>query len=661
MKKGIAVDIGNFYLVAAECSDNGIKIIQSSSAQRLIPAIILLSSQRLLVGDRAKELSIQHPQETVSNLKTLIGLPYRSELRSSIEKSSQFVLGPIQNGLTSVEIQYDNVFTQIHIEQYIAFILRSVAIHAEITNFDFTNLFFVTEPWWGQVQRQIILNACNIAGIRISQMVNSTTAAAINYACDFPKIIPNNTHQKTICAFVDFGDSSVTFSLIEYTQKRISVIAHVSDETLGGSSFTDEFVKLLCLKTIEKYKFDPSKYERSMRRFRDEAEKVKKSLSINTSMKFECQSINDRDISFIISRNEFEKCCEKLISNLEIPINELLSYGQPEFVEICGGAARPPFIRAKLEQLFKCDVRQTMNPDECNAMGAVRLYKKHINIFDVISQPFLMQYKNKMNTLSTETIFKVNSPFPYTEKKTITTSSNINIICGSSIFATIHLTNKKDTIQITFNLDSYGMLHVASITKEGSKQSVDYHYIDRYEISEQEIINMQNFQKEVEEREEDSEKAEQLRGQLEVDLMHSENEEAKLWFEQNEFNLLPSEEYQNWINILKNKTSSKQQTTILNKNSKQYYNHPYSNNNENNKLTSNDSPVQIKPQLSTVELLKRCNNLLDKIYDMHSKEALMVANDAIDIIQLISTPGKDVDLLDIQRRLNVLESKIAVL
>ena len=660
MKSGVSIDIGNLFLVSASCSAGGIKIVQSSSAQRLIPATIILSNQRMLVGDRAKELALQYPREAVSRIKSLIGLPYRSELRSSIEKSAQFVLGPIKNGLTAVEIEYDGMFTQVQIEQYIALITKSILKQAEITNIESANIFFVTEPWWGQVQRRVILNACSIAGVRISQMVNSTTAAAINYACDFPKIIPNNSHQKTVCAFVDFGDSSVTFSLIEYTQKRITVIAHVSDSTLGGSSFTDKFVELLCEKTIEKYKFDPSKFERSMRRFREEAERVKKALTVNTTMKFECQSINDRDVTFIVSRSEFEKCCEKLLRKLEMPINELLSFGRPEFVEICGGSARPPFIRAKLEKLFNCEVRQTMNPDECNAMGAVRLYKQHFNIFDVISQPFIMQYKNIAGAPTVDTIFKVNSPFPYTEKKTISTTSNISIICGSSVIGTIHLDNKRDPIQITFNLDGFGMLHVASITKENSKQSVEYSFTSRFEISDQEIMHMKHFQDEVEKREEDSEKAEQLKGQLEVALMQSDNNDAQNWYEQNELDLLPSQEYQYWLNVVQNKINTRQKAKEeMNSYSFNHLSNPIKN--ENNKSASNDTPKKIKPQLSNVELLRRCNILLDKIYDKHSREALMMANDAIDIIQLISTPGKNVDLLDIQRRLNVLETRITEL
>lgn len=104
----------------------------------------------------------------------------------------------------------------------------------------------ITVPvYFGQKQRQALLDAAEIAGINVLSLVNENTAAAIQYGIDLDYVADTT---KTV-VFYNMGSSSTQISLVKYssylekvgktnkTHGQFEVIASDWDENLGGLHF----------------------------------------------------------------------------------------------------------------------------------------------------------------------------------------------------------------------------------------------------------------------------------------------------------------------------------------------------------------------------------------------------------------------------------------
>lgn len=81
-------------------------------------------------------------------------------------------------------------------------------------------------------ERQALVDACEIAGLKCLRVINESTAIAYNYGFFRKNDLP--TEGERIVAFVDMGHSKTTVTIAAFKQKECRVIVHRSDRNLGG-------------------------------------------------------------------------------------------------------------------------------------------------------------------------------------------------------------------------------------------------------------------------------------------------------------------------------------------------------------------------------------------------------------------------------------------
>jgi molecular chaperone DnaK (HSP70) len=161
-------------------------------------------------------------------------------------------------------------------------------------------------------------------------------------------------------------------SVCRVCKVKVTVASFAYDENLGGSHFTIALADFLSQKIGASFSVDPLKNKRSALRFNRAVETLKRNLSINPVVYFE---LPDSEVSFPVKRTEFEQQIGPLLPRIEPPVQQALQLAgvQKEdlfAIEILGGASRVPAVRAELQRILGREPTQSLNPDECFAVGA---------------------------------------------------------------------------------------------------------------------------------------------------------------------------------------------------------------------------------------------------------------------------------------------------
>jgi heat shock protein 5 len=145
----------------------------------------------------------------------------------------------------------------------------------------------VTVPaYFNDAQRQATKDAGVIAGLKVERIINEPTAAAIAYGLD------KKGSEQTILVY-DLGGGTFDVSLLSIEDGVFEVLATSGDTHLGGEDFDNRIREYLMKQFKKKANSDPSKDLKAMAKLKREAEKAKRALSSQTSVRIEIENFFD--------------------------------------------------------------------------------------------------------------------------------------------------------------------------------------------------------------------------------------------------------------------------------------------------------------------------------------------------------------------------------
>uniref|UniRef100_A0A672LKT9 Hypoxia up-regulated protein 1 n=1 Tax=Sinocyclocheilus grahami TaxID=75366 RepID=A0A672LKT9_SINGR len=263
----------------------------------------------------------------------------------------------------------------------------------------------ITVPaYFNQAERRAVLQAANIAGLKVLQLINDNTAVALNYGVFRRKDI-NSTAQNIL--FYDMGSGSTTATIVTYqtvktkesgTHPQLQIRGVGFDRTLGGFEMElrlrDHLAKLF--NEQKKSKKDVRENLRAMAKLLKEAQRLKTVLSANAEHMAQIEGLmDDIDFKAKVTRSEFEALCEDLFDRVPGPVKEALaaaemSMDEIEQVILVGGSTRVPKVQdVLLKAVGKEELSKNINADEAAAMGAVYQAAALSKAFKV--KPFLVR------------------------------------------------------------------------------------------------------------------------------------------------------------------------------------------------------------------------------------------------------------------------------
>ena len=327
------------------------------------------------LGESAKTQEITNLKNTVNDIKRLLG---RSFSDPDVQIEQQYVTAPLVdvNGQVGAEVNYLGNKEKFSAVQLVAMYLSKIKQTAsEELKMPVSDICISVPPWFTDVQRRALLDAAEIAGLKVLRLINDTTAAAVGWGITKLDLPAPEEQPRRVC-IVDIGHSNYAASVVEFKKGELVVKSTAWDCHFGGRDFDKALVDHLAKEFKAKYKVDIYTHPRAMARTVAAAEKTKKILSANQQAPVNIESLmNDIDASAMITRPEFEALLEPLLTRTAGPLEQALAQAKLtkediDVIEIVGGGSRVPALKERIQEFFGKNLSYTMNADEAIARGA---------------------------------------------------------------------------------------------------------------------------------------------------------------------------------------------------------------------------------------------------------------------------------------------------
>merc|ERR1712004_282496 len=224
--------------------------------------------------------------------------------------------------------------------------------------------------YFNDAQRQATKDAGVIAGLTVMRIINEPTAAAIAYGMD------KKEGEKNVLVF-DLGGGTFDVSLLTIDNGVFEVVSTNGDTHLGGEDF-DQRVMEHFIKLYKKKKGkDLRKDNRAVQKLRREVEKAKRALSSAHQVRIEVESMFEgEDFTETLTRAKFEELNMDLFRSTMKPVQKVLEDADMQKKDVdeivlVGGSTRIPKVQQLVKEFFNGkEPSRGINPDEAVAFGA---------------------------------------------------------------------------------------------------------------------------------------------------------------------------------------------------------------------------------------------------------------------------------------------------
>jgi len=532
----IGIDLGTTYSCVGVWKDDGVKIIANEEGSRTTASVVGFStdSGERFVGAPAQRQASMNPKNTVYDVKRLIGSGYDEEKVLKDIEMFQYEVLKSPEGKPMVKVEHNGSDTQLAPEQVSAIILTKMKQIAETFLGHEVKKAVITVPaYFSDSQRAATKDAGAIAGLEVMRIINEPTAAALAYGLDDK----DEAKKKNILVF-DLGGGTFDVSILAIEKGIFEVKATAGDTHLGGEDFDNILQNHVQKEFQRKNRKAPSIADnaRALKRLRQACEKAKRQLSASTTASIEIDSLVDGiDCAITITRAKFDSLCDELFQRCLDTVKFVLKDAQMKQEDIddivlVGGSTRIPKIQSVLSEYFKGkDLCKTINPDEAVAYGAAvqgailsgarNAATDSLLLVDVT--PLSLGIETTGRVMST--LIKRNTPIPVRKTKTYTTEEDYQTevdVCvyegerqcvdGNNLLGKFTISGleraKRNVpqVDVTFDIDSNGMLHVVAKDQVTGAQADVTITNDRGRLTKEEIEKMveeaEKFAKEDEER-----------------------------------------------------------------------------------------------------------------------------------------------------------------
>lgn len=465
-------------------------VIANADGERTTPSVVYIKGEELMVGNLAKRKAVLEPKNVVFEAKRFIGRTW-NEVQDEI-KHAPFELKQASDG--GILLVIDG--KEYKPEQISAFVLQKIKQDAEkFLGQKITNAVITVPAYFNDSQRNATKVAGEIAGLQVDRIINEPTAAALAYGL-------NKGKDEKIAVF-DFGGGTFDITILEIgAEGTFQVLATSGDTRLGGADIDQKLIDWLLAGFKAKEGIDLSKNAMALQRLKEEAEKAKKQLSqtesVDITIPFIAQGADGqpRNIQETLSRARFEQMMGDLVERTKKPVLDAmrdakLSPSQIDEVILVGGSTRIPLVRKIVGELFGKEPKATVNPDEAVAVGAaiqagiIQGDVKDILLLDVTPLSLGVEVEGRL----VDVVIPRNTTIPAKKNKTYTTAADnqpavtIHVLQGERPMASDNkslgqfnldgipsMRRGEAQIEVTFDIDANGILHVSAQEKTTGKQ-----------------------------------------------------------------------------------------------------------------------------------------------------------------------------------------------
>ena len=458
----IGIDLGTTNSAAAVIMGGKPTIIPSAEgatvAGKMFPSIVAFTKDgQLLVGEPARRQAITNPEGTIREIKRKMG--------------------------TNEKIK---IFGKDYTPQQIsALILQKILRDSETYLGEKITKAVITVPaHFNDNQRQATIDAGEIAGLKVTRIVNEPTAAALAYGLD------KSDQEMKILVF-SFGGGTNDTTIMDFGGGVFEVLATSGDTKTGGADLDQAVMDHIISEFKQDSGIDLTGDVKALARLKEAAETAKIELSNLITTDIDLPYITSdasgpKNLHMTLTRAKLEQLTRPIVEKIREPILKTMADAELTQVQIdkiilMGGQTKMPLVQQFIEDIIGKKPERGIDPMECVAIGAaiqggvLTGEISDIVLLDVTPLSLGIETLGKVFTK----IIEKNTTIPVKQSQTFSTATDsqtavtIHVLQGERSMAKdnislgqFNLTNIPPAprgvpqIEVTFDINADGVLNV---------------------------------------------------------------------------------------------------------------------------------------------------------------------------------------------------------
>ncbi|KAM7187581.1 Hsp70 domain containing protein [Rhypophila sp. PSN 637] len=368
----IGIDFGTANTRVAVFRNDKVEIIPDVDGNPSMPSCVSFTDFGRLVGSATRSQHAANPTNTVFDIKRLVGRAFSDAEVQAMIKHFPFRVAD-HGGKPVIQVQYMGSAMTLTVVEILSMILARAKENAEAYLGSRVESAVISIPtYWFTEQRNIVLGAAEIAGIKVQHLTAGPFAVAIAYA----HTLKPNTGERNVL-IVDQGAGMFNTAVVCVEEGIVEIKSIAGDMHLGGEDLVNRLVNhMVQQEKITRKKDLVSMHNRVLRRLRTACEVAVRELSSASQVSIEVDSLYEgRDFYSSIKRSRFEELCQDLFRSILNPIDRALSDAKMDKsavheIILVGGCVRIPKIQKILSVFFNGkELNRRMHPDEAEVSG----------------------------------------------------------------------------------------------------------------------------------------------------------------------------------------------------------------------------------------------------------------------------------------------------
>lgn len=489
--KIIGIDLGTTNSVVAVMQGGEPVVIPTAEGSRLLPSVVAVTKGgERLVGQVAKRQAITNPENTIYSIKRLMGRKFSEPEVQKAIKILPYKIIQAQNGDAWIEMGGKGYSPP----EISAMILGKLKTDAEAFLGEKVTQAVITVPaYFNDSQRQATKDAGKIAGLEVLRIINEPTASSLAYGLDKKK--------DEVIAVYDFGGGTFDISVLALGEGVFEVKSTNGDTFLGGDDFDQRVMQWIVDEFRKESGIDLKNDRMALQRLKEAAEKAK--IELSTVMQSEinlpfitADASGPKHLTLTLTRAKLEQLVGDLVENSLNPVKRALEdakMAQSDINEVVlvGGQTRMPMMQQTVQRYFGREPHKGINPDEVVAVGAAIQAGvlggevKDILLLDVTPLTLGIETLGGVAT----PLIERNTTIPTKKSQIFSTAGDaqtqveVHVLQGERPMAGDNKTlgnfildgippapRGVPQIEVTFDLDADGILHVSAKDKATSRE-----------------------------------------------------------------------------------------------------------------------------------------------------------------------------------------------